>query len=387
MIAHLAALVALQLYSAAVPSTAWKDPSPHLTRMVRVAPQVDIETLDWGGHGRALVLIAGSGSTAHVFDDFAALLTPDYHVYGVTRRGYGKSSAPKSGYTADRLGDDVVAVIEALHIDKPILMGHSFGGQEVSDVATRFPQLVSGAVYLDAVYSYDAAYDDEALYWNVEWKRQVKSLQEHLAELLKAPDDPKPVALKLRDEDLPQVTRIAETLVRVENGRHGWVDPGPDDLTSFAATREWYHRLFHVYLPEAEFRQILRAAPDGRPTMQYRSQERVNDATKAGRQAFHDITVPALYIGAAQNDPGDFDANDPEARANAAAYIAFQNGWIARRSANFLQYAPNGRVVIMQRASHFVFLSNEDDVLREISVFAASLPPLPTPPPLPTQPP
>src|SRR5258708_1093056 len=221
MIAHLAALVALQLYSAAVPGAVWKDPSPHPTPIIRVPPQVDLETLDWGGHGRALVLIAGSGSTAHVFDDFAALLTPDYHVYGVTRRGYGKSSVPKSGYTADRLGDDVVAVIDALGIDKPILVGHSFGGQEVSDVATRFPQLVSGAVYLDAVYSYDAAYDEEALSWNVEWNRQIKSLQEHLAELLKAPNDPKPVALKLRDEDLPQVTRIAETLVRVENGRHG----------------------------------------------------------------------------------------------------------------------------------------------------------------------
>jgi non-heme chloroperoxidase len=372
---QMGALAALLLGSAALPAAEWKDPSPHQIRMVRVAPHVDIETLDWGGHGRAVVLIAGIGGTAHVFDDFALQLTPDFHVYGVTRRGYGASSVPKSGYTADRLGDDIVAVIKALRINKPILVGHSFGGQEVSDVASRYPQLVSGAVYLDAVYSYDAAYDEEALYWNVEWKRQIKSLQQRLAELLEAPSNPKSVALKLRDEDLPQVTRIAETLVRVENGRHGWVDPTPEDLASFAATREWYHRLFHVYLPEAEFHQMVQVTPDGRPTMQRRAPQRVNDATQAGRQAFHHIPVPALYIGAAENDPGEFDANDPEARANAAAYIAYQNGWIARRTANFLQDAPNGRVVIMQRASHFVFLSNEDDVLREIAVFAAALPP------------
>lgn len=375
MILHLAALAALQLSAAAAPATAWQDPSPHQIRMVNVAPHVQLETLDWGGHGRALVLIAGSGNTAHVFDDFAALLTPDYHVYGVTRRGYGNSSVPTSGYSADRLGDDVVAVMKALHINKPILVGHSFAGQELSDVATRFPQMVAGVIYLDAVYSYDAAYDEEALYWNVEWKRQITALQQHLAELLKEPTNPKAVALKLRDEDLPQVSRIAETLVRVENGRHGWVDPTPQDLTSFAATREWYHRLFHVYLPEAEFRQMVQTTPDGRPTMKWRRPEWVEDATQAGRKAFHNIQVPALYIGAAENDPGDYDANDPEARANAAAYVAYQNGWIARRTANFLQDAPNGRVVIEQRASHYVFLSNEDEVLREISVFAAALPP------------
>jgi hypothetical protein len=33
-------------------------------------------------------------ATAHAFDDFALLLTLHFHVYGVTRRGYGDSSRP-----------------------------------------------------------------------------------------------------------------------------------------------------------------------------------------------------------------------------------------------------------------------------------------------------
>ncbi|HUB81519.1 MAG TPA: hypothetical protein VMB03_22120 [Bryobacteraceae bacterium] len=63
---------------------------------------VTLEVLDWGGSGRPLILLAGLGNTAHVFDDFAPKLTPQYHVFGITRRGFGASSSPASGYSADR---------------------------------------------------------------------------------------------------------------------------------------------------------------------------------------------------------------------------------------------------------------------------------------------
>ena len=77
-----------------------------------------------------------------------------YHVLGVTRRGFGASSAPSSGYGADRLGDDVLAVTEALSISKPVLVGHSLGGEELSSIGSRYPDKVAGLIYLDAAYSY-----------------------------------------------------------------------------------------------------------------------------------------------------------------------------------------------------------------------------------------
>ena len=58
--------------------------------------------LDWGGSGRPHVLLAGLGNTAHVVDSFAPRLTAEYHVLGITRRGYGASSVPASGYSAER---------------------------------------------------------------------------------------------------------------------------------------------------------------------------------------------------------------------------------------------------------------------------------------------
>ncbi len=81
------------------PETAWKDPSPHTAQFVTVDNNVKLEVLDWGGSGRPLVLLAGLGNTAHVFDKFAPRLTATYHVYGITRRGFGVSGAPASGYS------------------------------------------------------------------------------------------------------------------------------------------------------------------------------------------------------------------------------------------------------------------------------------------------
>lgn len=123
---------------------------------------VKFEVLDWCGLGRPLVLLASLGNTAHVFDKFAPKLSATYHVYGITRRGFGASSAPSpSGdamYSAERLGDDVLALLDALKLKRPVLVGHSRSGEELSSVGSRHPERVAGLIYLDAGYAY-AYYD------------------------------------------------------------------------------------------------------------------------------------------------------------------------------------------------------------------------------------
>ena len=111
------------------------DPSPHIVQLITVDDNVQLEkVLDWGGTGRPVVLLAGLGNTAHIFDEFAPKLVGGYHVLGITRRGYGASSTPPAGYSADRLGDDVLAVVKSLKLTRPVLVGHSIGGGELSSV-------------------------------------------------------------------------------------------------------------------------------------------------------------------------------------------------------------------------------------------------------------
>ena len=110
-----------------------------------------------GRYRRPLIFLAGLGNTAHVFDTLAPKFTDRHHVYAITRRGFKPSSAPPTtneNYDADRLGDDVLAVIDVLKLDRPVLAGHSIAGEELSSVGTRHPEKVAGLVYLDAIYQY-----------------------------------------------------------------------------------------------------------------------------------------------------------------------------------------------------------------------------------------
>lgn len=135
-----------------------QDTTSHAVRFVTVQPDVQVEVLDFGGPptggAKTIVLLTGLGDTAHTFDGFAPQLTKTYRVFAVTRRGFGASSVPATGYGADRLGDDVLAVIDALKLTRPVLAGHSLGGEELSSIGSRYPDRVSGLIYLDAGYSY-----------------------------------------------------------------------------------------------------------------------------------------------------------------------------------------------------------------------------------------
>jgi pimeloyl-ACP methyl ester carboxylesterase len=136
---------------------AWHDPSPHQQGFVTVPGGVRLEVLDWGGSGPPLVFLAGLENTAHVFDDFAPRFTKDFHVYGITRRGWGASSRAPGGqnlYTIPVLVEDVRAVLDTLRLTKVDLVGHSIAGQELSWLAANYPDRVDRLVYLDAGFDY-----------------------------------------------------------------------------------------------------------------------------------------------------------------------------------------------------------------------------------------
>ena len=139
---------------AAPPRNAWVDPSRHAVRFVKVAPEVSLEVLDWGGSGPPLVFLSGLQDVAHGFDDFAPQFTDQYHVIGITRRGYGASSQSPSGYDVATRVADVIAVLDSLRLGRVALAGHSIAGDELTGIAAAHPERVSHLVYLDAVYDH-----------------------------------------------------------------------------------------------------------------------------------------------------------------------------------------------------------------------------------------
>jgi non-heme chloroperoxidase len=327
----------------------WHDPSPHSVQMVSVDKNVQLEVLDWGGKGRAVVLLTGLGNTAHVFDEFAPKLTGEYHVYGITRRGYGASSAPASGYEADRLGDDVLAVLDALKMPKPVLVGHSIAGEELSSIATRHPERVAGAVYLDSAYSF-AYYDPAVGDLNID----LIDLQKKLHQLSRQPPEPRPLVQELLQTDLPlferDLQRFQMQFEAMVNSRPPRQDPIAADRASFAAYRSWQVRTQGPPFPEAELRQQFEINPDG-SVGRWRAKGFVAEGIAAGQQKYTNLQIPILAIYAVDNGhPAD------------EQIAAFEKG------------VPSARVVRLPRANHYVYLSNEADVLRVTKDFISSLP-------------
>lgn len=310
------------------------DASPHTTRYVNVDKDTKLEVLDWGGSGRSLVLLAGLGSNAHVFDRFAPKLTSHYHVYGITRRGFGNSSVPWSGYSADRLGDDVLAVFDALHLDRPILAGHSIAGSELSSIGSRYPQRVAGLVYLDAGYPY--AYYSASVGSDFRVTIDVNELQRKL-DLLRfgnQPADPHALIQELLDTELPHFTQSVLAWRQSLDAPHvalGAAQPSPADQGPPPIARD----------------------------------------INAGLQRYTRIPVPILAIFAAPHqlppsvasDLAAADAIDEGTTHTQAQADAFEKG------------VPSAHVVRLPHAAHDVFRSNEADVLREMNAFIGSLPP------------
>ncbi len=317
------AVVALLSLSGGVSAQGAPDRSPHKTRFVAVGPHIRLEVLDWGGKGPPIIFLTGLGDTAHTFDDFAPKFTGAHHVLGITRRGFGGSSRPAptpDTYSADRLGDDVLAVLAALKLDRPILVGHSIAGEELSSVASRHPEKIAGLVYLDAAYPYafyngkegDLVLDTNDLRRSLERGLNRPTLSEYRAHLR-----------TLMAHDLPQLSRDAQIMLnRVE---------GQPDMPIYP-----------------------------------RGANQIGDAVLLGEQKYTSIhNVPMLAVFAQP------PACEPYCgRADAKA----KKIWVTKQIDFVAATNPKARIVRLPYADHLIFRSNEADVEREIKSFIGNLP-------------
>jgi non-heme chloroperoxidase len=366
-------LTAFAWHVSAQGTAAWRDPSPHMVQFVTVDKDVKLEVLDWGGKGRPIVLLAGLGDTAHVFDEFAPKLTPEYHVYGITRRGYGASSAPVvsgAAYSADRLGDDVLAVLDALKIERPVLVGHSIAGEELSSVATRHPERVAGLVYLDAAYFY-AYYSRSAGVENI--TLDLTTLQKALAKLQTFPADSKSLVDELLNEDMPALeSDLREVQKQPANGpppRPQAPPPTAADHENYQTWQAMEERNSGYKMPEGELRQIHVTTPEGH-VGGLTARPDVAPAVVAGERKYTNISVPVLAIFAVPHDPGLFYHSDPAALAAWEARDLDETGALVDA---FQKGVPSARVVRLPYADHYVFFTNEGAVLREMRKFLEGL--------------
>lgn len=97
-----------------------------------------------------VVLIHGLASNARMWDGVAAALaTQKVRTIAVDLRGHGRSDRPDHGYDFATVGGDVCRMLDAFDVDRAVMVGQSWGGNVVVDMAHRYPERVVGAVAVD----------------------------------------------------------------------------------------------------------------------------------------------------------------------------------------------------------------------------------------------
>jgi non-heme chloroperoxidase len=326
-----ACLVLVALSPASAQAVEWKDPSPHVARLVAVEEGVELEVLDWGGRGSAIILLAGLGDTAHTFDDFAPMLTSRHRVLGVTRRGVGRSSAPASGYEVDRLAADVARVIDAVGVQRPVIAGHSFAGEELHVLGSRYAARIAGIVYIDAAFN------------------RADGSEDYDAMARKLPPPPRPQAA-----DMASVTAYRDFLVR--NGR-----PAP---------------------PESQLRARFVINPDGSVGPAAVPAHVMTAFTKVMQSMSKEyapapIRVPSLAIYAVSSSPAQlmrpwYDAGDPAVRENVESLYRLGRESVGRHEKWFKAFAPAARVQEIA-GDHLLFTTNARELRDLLETFESSL--------------
>lgn len=99
------------------------------------------------GEGRPLLFIHGIGTSGAVWKDDLAPLAPTHRVVVYDRRGYGES-APSPGTWSGQVSD-VSGLVEALALEKPIIVGYSGGASIALAAVLEKPDLAGALVLLD----------------------------------------------------------------------------------------------------------------------------------------------------------------------------------------------------------------------------------------------
>ncbi|OWQ84385.1 hypothetical protein CDN99_24120 [Roseateles aquatilis] len=307
-------------------------------RRVAVAAGVSLQVREWGPVRASLtyVLLAGLGGNARGFDSLGPALAAGHNtrVVAVSRRGYGKSDKPLPSSTGPRydpatLVEDLRVLMDALEIDRAVLVGHSIASNELTRFAGTYPLRTRGLAYFDTTFDYTRVIPDAGI-----------------------------------EEPQPGVSPLAEP------------EPGAADLASMSAAIAFSRRINKNWSAplEAQLRDSLHELPDGR--VQVNTPDDVARDMVAHAHAFSPdyraVRARALVVSAYPSTWRDLfpwlpDKIDANTRSEAEAMLRAVREGRAADAALLVAALPGSTLLRVENSSHAdFFIEHEEPVLRAL---------------------
>lgn len=100
--------------------------------------------------GPVVVMLHGITDSHRSYELLQPHLPEAWRVIAITQRGHGRSAKPDVGYETRDLAADVCAFLDALGVERPIVVGHSMGAAVALQFAADFSNRVAGLVLMGA---------------------------------------------------------------------------------------------------------------------------------------------------------------------------------------------------------------------------------------------
>jgi len=111
--------------------------------------EVSISYTMAGNGDTSIVFVHGWGISKEYWKEQIEELSSDYKVVALDLGGHGQSGHNRENWTIEEFAKDVRAVIDGLHLNNVILVGHSMGGEIILQTALSFPAKVIGFIGID----------------------------------------------------------------------------------------------------------------------------------------------------------------------------------------------------------------------------------------------
>ena len=111
---------------------------------------IEIKLAEWEGTGTPILCVHGLTANSRCWDVVVRPLVGRHRVLAVDLRGRGLSDKPANGYSEAHHLRDIKSVIDHLHLDRVVLLGHSLGGYISMGLAATHPEKIAGLILMDA---------------------------------------------------------------------------------------------------------------------------------------------------------------------------------------------------------------------------------------------